>query len=418
MSETRSEKILKFRSNKKYMTIVYIVIALLFIAFFLYQLFKINYEPVKTEVALEKTVAASAVADSFIVRDEYPISASVSGTLVPLVEDGKRVASGDNVAVVFTNEEAAKSYNEIKNLEKNISYYSSLQNKVGVQTADITPLDDRVYSSCEEYIIAINKGRYDSFYSFEENVRDAITSRQLSTGAVIDPSVKLEELTTRLEQLKQKNIGYSTINAPHPGYYVSVADGFEDAVEYNCVAELTTQEIMGLFDESLQPKSTELYLGKLVDGFNWYILCVLNYDDAVRLSKGEKVKIEFTMTTAEPLTATVVNIANTIDGRAAVIFRSNLMNNEYASLRQEQIRVTFDEHVGYQISNRAIREIDGEKGVFVLSGNIVKFKKINIDYSDNEYSICNNPENKSGYVQLYDEIIVEGTDLYDGKIID
>jgi len=416
MSET-SDKILKFRSNKKYMTIVYIVIALLFIAFFLYQLFKINYKPVKTEVALEKTVASSAVADSFIVRDEYPISASVSGTLVPLVEDGKRVASGDSVAVVFTNEEAAKSYNEIKNLEKSITYYSSLQNKVGVQTADITPLDDRVYSSCEEYIKAVNSGKFDSFYSYEENIRDAITSRQLSTGATIDPSVKLEELTTRLEQLKSKNIGYSTINAPHPGYYVSVADGFEDAVEYKRVAELTTQEIMGLFDESLTAESTDTYLGKLVDGFNWYILCVLNYDDAVRLSKGEKVKIEFTMTTAEPLTATVVNIANTIDGKAAVIFKSNLMNNEYASLRREQIRVTFDEHVGFQISNKAIREVDGEKGVFVLSGNIVKFKKINIDYSDSEYSICNNPENKSGYVELYDEIITEGTDLYDGKII-
>lgn len=416
MSET-SDKILKFRSNKKYMTIVYIVIALLFIAFFLYQLFKINYKPVKTEVALEKTIASSAVTDSFIVRDEYPISASVSGTLVPLVEDGKRVASGDSVAVVFTNEEAAKSYNEIKNLEKSITYYSSLQNKVGVQTADITPLDDRVYSSCEEYIKAVNSGKFDSFYSYEENIRDAITSRQLSTGATIDPSVKLEELTTRLEQLKSKNIGYSTINAPHPGYYVSVADGFEDAVEYKRVSELTTQEIMGLFDESLTAESTDTYLGKLVDGFNWYILCVLNYDDAVRLSNGEKVKIEFTMTTAEPLTATVVNIANTIDGKAAVIFKSNLMNNEYASLRQEQIRVTFDEHVGYQISNKAIREVDGEKGVFVLSGNIVKFKKINIDYSDSEYSICNNPENKSGYVELYDEIITEGTDLYDGKII-
>lgn len=53
-----------------------------------------------------------------------------------------------------------------------------------------------------------------------------------------------------------------------------------------------------------------------------------------------------------------------------------------------------------------------------LNGNIVKFKKINIVYSDSEYSICSVPDGESGYIKQYDEIIVEGTDLYDGKILD
>ena len=419
MSENVTEsKIVKFKDNKKYMIIVYVVIAALFIAFFLYQLFKINYEPVKTEVAIEKTFAASAITDSFIVRDEYPISASVSGTLVPLVEDGKRVASGDNVAVVFTNDEAAKNYNEIQSLEKKIAYYSSLQNKVGVQTADITPLDERVYTACEKYIASVDDGNFDALYQYEEDVRDSITSRQLSTGTVIDPSVKLEELNTRLEQLRSANVGYSTITAPHPGYYISMADGFENTIAYSEIKSLNTVRLMSLFDPNLTPGNTDSYLGKLVDGFNWYILCIVDYDDAVKLSKGEKVKIDFTMTTAQGLTAELVDLLETVDSKAGVIFKSNLMNTEYAGLRREQIRITFDEHTGYQVSNKAIREVDGEKGVFVLSGNIVKFKKINIDYSDSEYSICNNPENKGGYLELYDEIIVEGTDLYDGKFLD
>lgn len=412
------DNIVKFKNNKKYMTILYVVIAIAFIAFFLYQVFKINYEPVKTEVALEKTVSASAVTQAFIVRDEYPIEASVTGTLVPLVEDGKRVASGDNVAVVFTSDEAAKTYNEIKELEKKIEYYASLQNKVGVQTADITPLDERIYSSCGDFVAAVSSGKIDTLDSFEEKVRDAITSRQLSTGAVIDPSIKLSELTTQLEQLKAKNIGYSTITAPHPGYYISVADGYESAVAYADVPELRTADAMAVINNPQKSADTEKYMCKLVDGFNWYFVCIIDYDDAVKLTKGESVDVAFTMTTAEPLKATVVNIADTVDHKTAVILKSNLMNTEYAGLRNEQIRITFDKHTGYQISNKAIREVDGQKGVFVLNGNIVKFKKINIAYSDSEYSICNNPENEGGFVELYDEVIVEGVDLYDGKIID
>ncbi len=417
MTKEKKDNVISFNKGKKNMMIIYIVIAFVFIAFFLYQIFKINYSPVKTQAALEKTVSASTLTDAFVVRDEYPITANITGTLVPLVDDGKRVASGDNVAVVFTSDEAAKNYNEIKALEKDVEYYSSLQNKVGVQTSDIEPLDERVYSACEDYIIAINSGNADTFGRYQETLREYINSRQLSTGSVIDPSVKLEELNTQLEQLKRQNIGYNTITAPHPGYYISVADGYEDAVDYQSIEKLTTEQAINLFNSELTKADVSNYMGKLVDGFNWYLICVIDYEDAIRLKRGSAVDIEFTMTSAAPLKATVASICNTVDNKTAVVFRSNLMNTSYAGLRKEQIRVTFDKHTGLQISNKAIREVDGEKGVYVLSGNIVEFKKINIEYSDSDFSYCTNPDSKRGFLELYDEVITEGTDLYDGKII-
>ena len=418
MSKGRADNVLKFRKTKKNMTVLYVVIALLFIVFFLYQIFKINYSPVKTQVALEKTVSASTVTDAFVVRDEYPITATISGTLVPLVDDGKRVASGDNVAVVFTSDEAAKNYNEIKSLEKDVEYYASLQNKVGVQTSDIEPLDERVYTACEDYIVAINKGDVDSFSRYEETLREYINSRQLSTGAVIDPSVRLEELNTRLEQLKKENIGYNTITAPHPGYYISVCDGYESAVDFEKIEKLTTADVQELFSKNLEKADTSNYMGKLVDGFNWYLICIVDYEDAIRLNRGSTVDIEFTMTSADPLRATVFSICDTVDNKTAVILKSNLMNTAYAGLRNEQIRITFDKHTGLQVSNKAIREVEGQKGVYVLSGNIIEFKKINIEFSDEDYSYCTNPDSERGYLELYDEVITEGTDLYDGKIID
>lgn len=414
----KKNNILHFKDDKKKMNAVYIVAGVIFIIFFLYQVFKINYQPVKTQVALNKTVASTAVTDAFVVRDEYPIEASVTGTLVPLVEDGKRVASQDDVAVVFTSDEAAKAYNEMKAVKEEIEYFSSLQNKVGVQTADITPLDERIYSACEAYSVAISKGNISSYEAYENNIRDAMTSRQLSTGTIIDPSARLGELNAKLAQLQGANIGYNTIKAPHPGYYISVADGYESTVDYKNVMSMTTSQISALFDGSKTQKgNVDSYMGKLVDGFNWYLLCVVNYEDAVKLSIGSKAKVEFTMTTAEPINAVVSAICDTADGKTGIILKCNLMSTQYASLRTEQIRITFDEHTGFQVPNKAIREVDGQKGVFVLNGNIVKFKKINIDYSDSEMSVCNNPNNENGFVELYDNIIVEGTDLYDGKIL-
>ena len=234
----KKNNILKFKDDKKKMNAVYIVAGVIFIIFFLYQVFKINYQPVKTQVALSKTVASTAVTDAFVVRDEYPIEASVTGTLVPLVEDGKRVASQDDVAVVFTSDDAAKAYNEMKAVKEEIEYFSSLQNKVGVQTADIIPLDERIYSACEAYSVAISKGNISSYEAYENNIRDAMTSRQLSTGTIIDPSARLGELNAKLAQLQSANIGYNTIKAPHPGYYISVADGYESTVDYKNVMSI------------------------------------------------------------------------------------------------------------------------------------------------------------------------------------
>lgn len=416
--ENNQNKVLKFKNDKRYTTVLYAVIALFVIIYFLVLIFKINYEPVKTQVALKKTVASTALTDSFIIRDEYPISATASGTLVPLVEDGKRVASGDNVAVVFTNDDAAKVYNEIQTVKEEIEYYSSLQNKVGIQTSDITPLDERIYSACEEYVVAINKGNVGKYGDFEEKIRNAITSRQLATGASIDPSEKLDSLNAKLALLENQKVGYNTITAPHPGYYISLADGYENVVKYNDVLTLNTQQISDILNKDIEKTNVESYMGKLVDGFNWYMLCVIDYEDALKLKKGGTANIEFTMTTADPLKAKVAVIGDTVDGKTAVIFKSNLMNNEYSSLRKEQVRITFAQYEGLQVNNKAIREIDGQKGVFVLSGKFVEFKKINILYSDSEYSICNNPENESGFIELYDEIIIEGNDLYDGKILD
>ncbi len=415
----KKDNIIKFKNGKNKLNLLYAVIALFIVAYFVFLVFKINYEPVKTEVCLQKTVSSAELADAFIVRDEYPVEASDSeGTLVPLVEDGKRVASGDAVAVVFDNEESAKVYNEIQSVKEEIEYYSSLENRVGVQTADITPLDERIYSACEEYVVSVNKGNVSDYGEKEKNIRNAITSRQLATGSVIDPSEKLGELNSKLSELESKKLGYNTIEAPHPGYYISLADGYENAVNYNDVLSLSTAQIQELINSEPEKANDDKYMGKLSDGFNWYILCVIDYDNAVKLKVGDSVKIEFTMAAAEPLKAKVALIGENVDGKSAVVFKSNLMNREYSSLRKEQIRITFSEYDGLQVSNKAIREIDGQKGVYVQSGNIVEFKKINILYSDSDISICNNPDNKSGFIELYDEIIVEGTDLYDGKVLD
>ena len=70
--------------------------------------------------------------------------------------------------------------------------------------------------------------------------------------------------------------------------------------------------------------------------------------------------------------------------------------------------------------------VDGEKGVYVRRGNVARFRKLNIVYSDQTYVISATAsqdgepivDDPGNYLKQYDEVILEGKDLYDGKIID
>ena len=240
------------------------------------------------------------------------------------------------------------------------------------------------------------------------------------------PVFEIMRLTPAIRNMIRDNKIYqidgviaSSSQANNPGYYISTVDGYENAVSYTGVLNLTTDKIDALIDGSTLPNAdNSSYMGKLVDAFNWYILCVIDYKDAASLKVGGKITVEFTGTTAEPLSADVVKINDAADGRTSIILKCNLMNKKYAVLRKNPVKLIFNTYTGYQVNNKAVREINGQKGVYVLNGNIVKFKKINIVYSDSEYSICSVPDGESGYLKQYDEIIVEGTDLYDGKILD
>ena len=63
--------------------------------------------------------------------------------------------------------------------------------------------------------------------------------------------------------------------------------------------------------------------------------------------------------------------------------------------------------------------MDGQRGVYVKYGNLQRFLKIATLYENDSYILI--PENgkigTDNEVRLYDEIIVQGTNLQDGKLL-
>ena len=114
----------------------------------------------------------------------------------------------------------------------------------------------------------------------------------------------------------------------------------------------------------------------------------------------------------------VVRLHQEENGEALVVIRSTSVNADTVSHRTASVKVSFQNYKGLRIAQKALRIVNGEKGVYIRSGYSVRFKKVDILYTGPDYYLCRVQYGSTDQLNLFDEVIVEGTDLYDGKPID
>ena len=100
-----------------------------------------------------------------------------------------------------------------------------------------------------------------------------------------------------------------------------------------------------------------------------------------------------------------------------LILSSKIMDSDIARLRTEDVEIVINETDGIRINKSAVRVVNGVQGVYVLTGNIVRFKKLDVIYTGDDY-VVSKMVNKFREDHLYiDAVILEGKDLKDGKLI-
>ena len=121
-----------------------------------------------------------------------------------------------------------------------------------------------------------------------------------------------------------------------------------------------------------------------------------------------------------PITAEVVSITDSGrgDGTAVYVFECDTLTASVASGRTAQFKYIVNSYGGLRISKSALRYTDDDvRGVFIVQGGKLVFRKVNVEYWGEDYIICTQ-EADDGYLKLYDKIVTEGKDLYEGKVVE
>ncbi len=344
------------------------------------------------------------------------ISAAVLAVVLCVSYVLYQIVSASKAKMVFSNTADAKTYSEIKELEDEIKHYSVLSGQANIQVRDINSIDALINNNLVNYLTSVDNADFSTAKSRADTLRDSITSKQIATGATLDYDTHLAELKNRLSALQSAKVSYTEIKADAAGYYISGSDGYEEAIDYKKIDSLTKEDIEKAIKSSPQSVHSDM-AGRLVSEFTWYILTVVDSESTVNIKNGEELSVNFPYAGIEKLPVKVYKLGDRSGEKTTLILSCELMNSTLSDFRIEDIQIIESEYSGYKIPNSAIRTLDGETGVYVVSGNLLGFRKIHVAYSDDNYSIVDNPENESDYIRLYDKVVTKGVELYDDKLV-
>lgn len=421
-------------------------VAVLLLIYVGYQVYLSQYTGLKTEAATYSTVSESIDTTGFIIRDEEVISSSYSGVLNYTVDDGEKVAEGGAIAEIYPTEEDAAVQNRIARIDDELNRLSALETPSDSTASNPKLIGSQISKKITSILGALKSGSMSDVTDERNDLQLLLSQRQVVTGKESsgDYAAHVNELhEERIALTQSASASIGTVSSPAAGYFIRSVDGYENAVSLDGVTSLSVSDVRALEEEEPAGTDTES-IGKVAKDFNWYIACILTENDLVRLDRTTKVTVEMPFATVEQIPAEVVKINRDSEtGEAAVILKCTYMNSDLASARMETLRINISSYSGVLVPKSAVHfadvvahetDEDGNevdvtyeniRGVYVKSGSRLRFVQIFSDATINGYAICKvslSTEEREQLVtgdtiQLYDEVVVEGTDLYDGKML-
>lgn len=399
---------------KKIFHVVGLLALALVSVYIIVQCFVIFHRSYKTETAIKYTLAESITLDGVVAFDSVDVAGS--GDLGYLVQDGERVTNGTVVAEVYTDDSQGLQRERLDRLERTITLLTKSQNSTG---SDLSVLTNQTKQALYNLLDKINTAQYSGITDAEDTFLLAQNRLQVSTGQTAGFADTIAALQVEYDSIKAQLDALQTITATTNGYFSSTAASPAIAADRQALDDADPATLQKMLADGFPAAATDR-AGQITTGFSWKFYAVCDLDTAARFDNISSVKISVPGKQNTPLSATVEEVAPDKDnGIAKIVLQCQTINAEVLNFGQETAQIDLKTYEGIRIDKEALHIVDGQRGVYVKYGNLQRFLKITTLYENDSYILI--PENgkigTDNEVRLYDEIIVQGTNLQDGKLL-
>ena len=416
-----------------------------------YHMVKSFTTDVETQMAYIDTFSESVTLDAYILRRERVIDAGAEGTVNYLVRNGGKVAVGDKLADICRGGGAGlrERIDDIDALIKTLSEveagaaYSSPSDATNIE-ARIRGLLYSLSGSVAENDIT-SASRTASAMLAQLN-RHAIVTGQISGFADEIKALEAE----RASLVSQLTDVARTVTSEESAYFFYDIDGYEEAFSFDDIDEVSLDDLYRMMDTTTVT-SGDGKIGKMVLDYKWYIAVPTDRGSASYFTEGGNYDVVFGAGGKKlPMRLRSVMTEASGEGRACLLFECSDMPDDFDYTRMQPVTITVNNYSGYKVPLSAVRvmDYDGEDvyGVYILYGNVVTFRRIEIILTQDGYVLCDStagiPDEDDGYydfpiigeetsaetepppvyesipyLSLYDRVITSARGLYEGKIV-
>lgn len=379
-----------------------------------------------TETALMSEAITSKEFKGVFIRDEVPVTFSGNGVLNYKIADGGKLGIGTVIAEVYPDDSQIGRNREIARLEKELDILEKIQNPGTLESAQPSALSDNIKESFRSLIYSRDMNDYSSIENEMDDLVIQMSTYQIITQQVTGFTQQVNDINAKLAELKSASVQPVEVKkSTDSAYFVSYCDGYESELTPDNMDKLTVAEINSITDRK---SSDETIVGKMINGYSWYLAGVIN-NSRKEYAIGDSVKLKFDSSN-ETFDAVVEDLRESGDAsKTIIIVECSKFNYDLVQHRTEKCELIKGSYRGLKVPREAIRfkdieedttnasgESDGTaivntKGVYILKGEQVLFKKIDVIYEGSDYVLSQVHDEDISYLALYDDIMTEG----DGK---
>lgn len=397
--------------------IVWVLVAVFLLVTVISQLVIRYYNPTKTEPAELYSFEDYIQSTGICIRQEKNVTYNGSGVINYVYSDGEKLAKNSAVAKIYSSQNDLSVQLKIDEINRQIEVLKDAEKLVGSDSSQIGAFSNQLYENQTKIMQSIIDGDYSSAAAMKNDYLNLQSKKQIVNGDAENYTAKITELEGQISSLSvQISSTPYDLMLQDTGYFVSSADGYENTLTYDAIDSLDKERIEEIIKNPVLSTDSSV-IGKIISDYKWKMVCIVPAGRSMNIYKGAELNVRIGNDISH-ITCTVESVKELDSENKLLVLDFDIFNKSVISGRTAQIRILFDEYNGIRIPASAIHfNEDEQMGVFIKVGVNVYFRQIEAIRTEGDYTLVKDTTEKEGYLSLYDSVITEGTDLYDGKII-
>ena len=400
-------------------------IAVVCLCVFAYSVFHVSSlfsEEIGTIVVGPTTEKTFTTLNGYIFRDATLVYPSrYSGAVDYLVENGEKVSAGTKLATVYAEGQSTEIKDTLALLDEQIALLESTT-EAKPSVSAITELRHKASDAYYSIMKQLSGGSDIAIDAQQKKLLVALNSIAFITEDDFAIDATLLELKSVRAELLGAGGDSETVSTAKSGYFYTGVDGYEETFSGAAARELTREDFMRIFDSHKESAAARKSIGKMSYDSTWYFATEMEAKTAVQFAEGQTYTVEFTSGGFFEIEMTVDRLlVGEEDENVVMVLSSNVLPENF-NFRRQTARIVTDSISGIYVPATAVHRENYSDVVYVLKGSVVQRRYVDIIYEGVDYYIVRefvstDEEDDRIYLSSNEQLIVKGSNLFDGRIL-